>query len=499
MREGLVKGTELKRGKLPGWFFAAALLLPISAEPCRAQAVLTSWLTNYAGVYARVYTNTSRRTNGNSNKTWVGQTNAVYAGITEVSYNSTAVYVRCSGMPSYVMGPWLTPQGGVGQLWPSNQSNIVRIARTPQIKGGTKTSVPAGLSGIYVDGMACFNPLDGKAWTGTALAMSQHFSTDYFWHANAPINESYNFDYGMGHQPPNGVHHTHQNPLGLRYQVGDHVDYNTTNKVYSESTNAVTAHSPILGWSLDGYPVYGPYGYSNPTNPASGVRRMVSGYVLRDGTDGADHVTNNLFTIPAWYARFRQDLGAPYTTNADDARHSVGSGTNHGLGFYAQDWAYQGDMGRTQGVTTNFDLDVYNGRTCVTPDFTNQTYAYFVTIDETNSPTYPYVFAFQYYGVKSGASGATVPPNVTTNFTGGANVAQEFAAPAVVSSNSTVTLVWRASEGGQYVVETSPDLKNWSVLSNGINATLNVAYASSVVTTQEFYRVTRTNLAVYEP
>ena len=92
-----------------------------------------------------------------------------------------------------------------------------------------------------------------------------------------------------------------------------------------------------------------------------------------------------------------------------------------------------------------------------------------------------------------------MPPNVTTNFVGGANVAQEFATPAVVSSNSTVTLVWRASEGGQYVVETSTDLENWSVLSNGINATLNVAYASAVLTTQEFYRVTRTNLAIYEP
>jgi hypothetical protein len=397
------------------------------------------------------------------------------------------------------MGPWLTPQGGVGQLWPANQSNVVRFPRSPQVKGGTKTSVPAGLSGLYVDGVASFNPLDGKAWSGTALVMSQHFSTDYFWHANAPVNESFNFDYGMGHQPPNGVHHTHQNPLGLRYQLGDHVDYNTTNKVYSESTNEATSHSPIIGWALDGYPIYGPYGYSNPTNPASGVRRMVSGYVLRDGTGGADHVTNNLFTIPAWYARFRQDLGAPYTTNASIARHSVGSGTNHGLGFYAQDWEYQGDLGRTQGVTTNFDLDVYNGRTCVTPDFTNQIYAYFVTINATNSPTYPYVFAFQYYGVKSGASGAPVPPNVATSFVGGADTKLDLNSPTMSTSNSTVTLVWRATEGGTYVVEHSADLVTWSVVSGGVNATFNSGVVSFAQSTQDFLRVTRTNLAAYEP
>jgi hypothetical protein len=276
------------------------------------------------------------------------------------------------------------------------------------------------------------------------------------------------------------------------------VDYNTTNKVYSENTNAPTAHSPIIGWSYDGYPIYGPYGYSIATNPASGVRRMVSGYVLRDGSNGVDHVTNNLFTIPAWYARFRQDIGATYSTNANIARHTVGSGTNHGLGFYAQDWAYQGDLGRTQGVTTNFDLDVYNGRTCVTPEFTNATYAYFVTIDETGDATYPYVFAFQYYGIDSGESGATVPPNVTTSFVGGANTPLDVASPTFETSNSTITLVWRATEGGSYQVESSADMVTWTTIT-GIPASFNSGTITSALTSQEFFRVTRTNLATYEP
>jgi hypothetical protein len=477
----------------------ALLLFTLAPGLCLGEYVITSWMTNFAGVHARVYTNTTRRTNGNSNKTWVGQTNSVYADIAEVSHNSTAVYVRCSGLPSYVMGPWLNPQGAVGTLWPKNQSAIHRFPRTPQVKMGTKLYVPAGTSGLFVDGVAAFNPLDGKAWNGSVLTNSQHFRTNFFWHANAPVNEAYNFDYGMGHQPPSGVHHTHQNPLGLRYQLGDHVDYNTSTKEYTESTNAVASHSPILGWSYDGYPIYGPYGYSNPTNPNSGVRRMVSGYILRNGTGGADHVTNNLFTVPAWYARFRQGLGAPYTTNASIARHSVGSGTNHSLGFYAQDWLYQGDLGRTQGVTTNFDLDEYNGRLCVTPEFTNATYAYFVTIDEDGDSVYPYLFAFQYYGIDSGGSVTTVPPNVTTSFVGGANVAQELATPRVATSNATVTLVWRAAEGGQYVVESSPDLVTWTVFTGSISASFNSGAVVRALATQEYYRVTRTNLAAYDP
>ena len=40
-------------------------------------------------------------------------------------------------------------------------------------------------------------------------------------------------------------------------------------------------HSRILGIAADGYPIYGPYGYSDPQDSSSGVRRMLSGYALR--------------------------------------------------------------------------------------------------------------------------------------------------------------------------------------------------------------------------
>ena len=69
------------------------------------------------------------------------------------------------------------------------------------------------------------------------------------------------------------------------------MDYDAAAKVYSESTTASTKHSPILAWVRDGYPLYGPYGYSNATNPASGIRRLVSGFVLRNGQNGTQNLT----------------------------------------------------------------------------------------------------------------------------------------------------------------------------------------------------------------
>ena len=92
----------------------------------------------------------------------------------------------------------------------------------------------------------------------------------------------------------------------LRYQLGDHVDYNPVTNRYTESAAPVTKHSPILGWAADGIPVYGPYGYASLLNPASGVRRMVSGFVLRNGSFGTTNLaTTGRTTLPAWASRIQ--------------------------------------------------------------------------------------------------------------------------------------------------------------------------------------------------
>jgi hypothetical protein len=69
------------------------------------------------------------------------------------------------------------------------------------------------------------------------------------------------------------------------------------------------------------------------------------------------------------------------------------------LGTYAEDYEYTGTVG---------DLDEYNGRLCVTPDYPNGTYAYFVTTDSNGDPAFPYIMGPTYYGV---VSNADIGPN----------------------------------------------------------------------------------------
>ncbi|MES2392828.1 MAG: YHYH protein, partial [Acidobacteriota bacterium] len=119
---------------------------------------------------------------------------------------------------------------------------------------------------------------------------------DGVWRRNAVYAETATFDPCNAHQPGSGEYHYHDDPICLRYQLNDNItgsNVGTATATYTESTGTHT-HSPILGWSFDGYPVYGPYGYSSPTSSTSGVRRMVSSYAIR--TDN----TTTRTSLPAW-------------------------------------------------------------------------------------------------------------------------------------------------------------------------------------------------------
>jgi hypothetical protein len=100
-------------------------------------------------------------------------------------------------------------------------------------------------------------------------------------------------------------------------------------------------HSPIVGWAYDGNPIYGPYGFDTPQGGI--IRTMQSGYVL---------------------SRLNSQNRPNYINYPD--------------GFFVEDYIFN-DSG---------DLDIHNGRFCVTPEFPNGTYAYFCTVDEETKPKF---------------------------------------------------------------------------------------------------------------
>lgn len=137
------------------------------------------------------------------------------------------------------------------------------------------------------------------------------------------------------------------NPKALRISLGDNLETNG-------STSTVLQHSKILGYAYDGNPIYGPYGYADSKNNTTQIVRMVSSYQLKDN---------------------RID-GPPVAT--------------YSLGYFIQDYRYSHRLGT---------LDENNGRFCVTPEYPEGVYAYFLTVDSNDTPVFPYILGENFYSI----------------------------------------------------------------------------------------------------
>jgi len=226
-------------------------------------------------------------------------------------------------------------------------------------------------------------------------------SGDGIWQRNAAYGEIETFDYCNGHQPQSGTYHHHVNPICLRAQLNDNVTVVSTGRLgtlYAEKTSGWT-HSPILGWAYDGYPVYGPYGYSDPTNAKSAIKRVQPSFQLRSITQR--------HTLPTWILPFLSG----YSQNLTSTQYGPDVSAQYPVGRYVDDYDYVAGSG---------DLDQYNGRFTVTPDYPNGTYAYFVTIDSNGAPIFPYIINVQYYGTSGGGAAKAVASDAADYFNNGA-------------------------------------------------------------------------------
>lgn len=470
---------------------AAAALGQVLA--CRAaDPRIESWLTEGSGKYARIYTSAANAAAGNSSTTWSNgtQTQALpaYRGVQEIYSSAASVYVRTTGLGIHVMGPW---PAGFPNL-PVNRKALYQIPRNPTVPT-SKTLTGLGVIGYFVDGVAMFDSRDGFVWTG-ATESGGMGGTGY-WNRDAYVNEGQTFDPAYAHQEGGGNYHYHANPVALRWLLGDHVDYNAATHTYSESSGPVTRHSPLLGWVRDGFPIYGPYGYAEAGNASSGLRRMISGYQLRNGANGSDNLAAvGRAAIPAWAQRL---LGVA----ANQPGPAVS--TQYPLGRYMEDNAYLGDLtnpadGARFVQGEDFDLDEQNGRWCVTPEYPGGIYAYFVSIAPNGAPTFPYNIGRAFNGNPTGAAVTTITEAVTTNYLGEVNLPPSAIIQA--ASGGEITLTWSAVEGGTYRVETSADLRSWETKAQNLTP---AGTAGSLVAAKgqgnEFFRVARTALAAYDP
>ncbi len=396
--------------------------------------LLDSWMHGVNGEYAQAINGWDVASGPSS--TWPdyvppgahyngGQATPIEGNIHYISYSDNWVYVQAPGLASYVMGPWFQPNGQVFPNFPSDQNQLVRFTQDPQPAIGQHDINGLGPVGMWANGVAMFNMLDGFSWSH---AQQQDLpggpmggGGDGFWNRDANEVEAPTFDNSGGHQPQSGQYHYHSDPVALRAQLGDNIAYTGTADMFPydsdilqhpptsqhtlpfEEDTSSLHHSPILGWSFDGYPVYGPYGYSDPMDPTSPIRPMESSYRLRDITKRT--------TLPGWAAQLhfgdnvQLDRKGEYHLPHSDYGPPVSA--QHPLGWYTEDYEYVAGLG---------DLDQFNGRWCVTPEFPQGTYAYFVTIDSQGDPAFPYYLGREYYGQATSGRVRSIDEQVTVVF-----------------------------------------------------------------------------------
>ena len=300
-----------------------------------SSALFTSWIksTGYSSVYTTCLTNV----------------NAIY-------YSSTYVYVKAEGIPSYTIGPWANPNTPSGQSW------IYQFPISPSAASSQKDlTTYLGQVGAWSNGMPVYNAYDGFTWSSQGV-----------WHRNAYWWENSSFDGCLGHPDDMGIYHNHVVPICLY------------------TLNVSSTHSPIVGWSFDGYPIYGPYGYNGTYG--STITRITSSYQLsKFNANGA--------------ARTKLSNG----TELSPTYYGPNVNTTYPAGIFLEDWVYTSGSGM---------LDECNGKLSYTPEYPNGTYAYWTTVDANFIPYYPFVIGPCYYGnqVLPNGKSVSIPSGVTAYY-----------------------------------------------------------------------------------
>ena len=314
------------------------------------------------------------------------------------------------------------------------------------------------------------------------------------WNLDAFVNERVTFDNANAHQA-GALHHFHASPPALRHALGDSVTYIAETNVYSETFNGV--HSPIIGWVKDGLPVYGPYGYHEPTPGSTDqtICRMISTYQLRDGSHGSTDLGRaGRKSLPVWVQKLdgrRTVLNVTHYGPDVDAR--IG-GETYSLGRYFEDYAYKGDLGLAQGV--DFDLNAYNVRFTRTPEFPEGTWAYFTCILIDGTPTFPYNIATRFFAQPTGSAQTDYEPTVTVHFTGGSSTQERPS--SIYHETETLMITWKVIEGANYRMETSTDLESWDPLDDVMHKATSTEWIMAVTAPEglrsQFFRILRTDL-----
>ncbi|GAB2880773.1 YHYH protein [Microbulbifer echini] len=248
-----------------------------------------------------------------------------------------------------------------GPVCPENVSHQGDIPKSPEA-ASEDCETGLGVQGYWVNGTSIYQWSDGQSVNNT-------------WHTLAPLAEVYDVDVCGGHAA-NGDYHHHFYSDCLANLVADVGD----------------SHSPIYGYTADGYAIYGPWeddgqlalsswavrAYDDPNSETGcGVAGERSCLLVDEyDTSKGSQATNN--TGPSTSGSYTSLSGNEFDTTS---------------GFFYEDYFWDASLTAQGGAY----LDQYNGHTD-----SERGYHYHLTVtlseDAQLVPAFPFTFGPRFYG-----------------------------------------------------------------------------------------------------
>lgn len=255
---------------------------------------------------------------GQCNPNTIYSNDSTHAVCLDTTGNVINIYTN--NFPNHSWGSWPSNSPVLAQdfeyhfcAYPQKASQPTSLYNAPSVGNNCRPEVQfgVGMNGIFYSGW-------GARWFVNPITQMENLS----W--NVEPLAVFNMDFNNAHSNNPGEYHYHGIP----------------DSYYTDSLAIDgSAHSPLVGYAADGFPMYYKYVYTDPNMPSAGVSAFSSGYTLKAGNRPGDSIT------------------AP-------------GGVYDGL--YVEDYEY---------VNPNWPLDDCNGRFGVTPEFPNGTYYYVLTDD----------------------------------------------------------------------------------------------------------------------
>jgi hypothetical protein len=254
--------------------------------------------------------------------------------ILKVDESAGTASVTTNGLANHEMGPY-----GLNPNAEASKNNTFTFPLTPS---AGPTDAGFGTVAVAFNGVSLFNPADARDIGGCT--------------GNAGFIEADHVDPFGGHPTPDGTYHYHSGEfLKKAEEIG--LSHNPTE------------HASLVGYGFDGLPIYGPHGFSDPNDAESNLKMLKSCYRLKAERDCCD-------------------------TLAQCATSATFENKILEMGAFVEDFEFDQaafDAGQC-------DLDEFNSRQAVTPEYPEGTRIYVMTFDDNDAVAFPFIFGTRYWG-----------------------------------------------------------------------------------------------------